>query len=412
MGLWDKVKGVFGARPDEAAQFLRMARRLATRIPGVSVVEENVAEMALVLETPNGRQTFYAGNIFTETGAWPMEARSAHVEAFLLEILAPRPDVRTWTDVRERLLPVVRGASAFSSGARRMPTLTRPFQPFLLEAAVVDSATGMEYVNEDAPPKWDVEPDQIFIQARVNLAALEADVRPLEGRWSSPAWRVAIDDAYDSSRILLPGWLASFAGKVEGQPVAFLPDRNTLIVGGGGDAKLLRQLLEMAEERAKASPRSITTMAYTVDAAGAVVPLTLPPDHAVGEPLRRAARLLAGAEYAHQREHLEARHEQEGRDIFVATFGALRAKDGREWSYSTWAQDCDSLLPRTELVALGSAGGAGTAAWSILLWWDDLQRIAGDCLAPDPSCDPMRYRTVRWPDAAMLEALRAAEATP
>jgi hypothetical protein len=33
-------------------------------------------------------------------------------------------------------------------------------------------------------------------------------------------WLVSSNDMYESSRLLLPGWLASFGGKVSGRPVA------------------------------------------------------------------------------------------------------------------------------------------------------------------------------------------------
>src|SRR6185369_15379006 len=103
--------------------------------------------------------------------------------------------------------------------------------------------------------------------------------RIYDDRVDYPLWHVARDDSYESSRLLLPAWLASFAGKVKGKPVAVVPHRSCVVVGGDGDHACLRRLIEFARREYEASPRAISPALYTVDAGGALAPLVLPGDH-------------------------------------------------------------------------------------------------------------------------------------
>jgi len=267
----------------------------------------------------------------------------------------------------------------------------------------------MMYVTPDQPEEWGVDANAVFEEARRNLAASDDRILPFYERASSPLWRVGADDDYETSRLLLPGWLLSFESKVEGRPVAIVPDRRTLIVGGSEDVALLERMLQIAEEKAKSSPRHLSMVPYTTDPTGGVIPFEIPADHPLLPALRHAYHLLAGTEYGCQKEHLDALHERNGTDVFVASYSAVRGKDGIERSYASWGEDVDSLLPKTELLAMGSeGGGTESGRWMALVPWEEVERIAGDCLRLDPAWDPPRYRTLRWPEPAQIAQLRAA----
>jgi hypothetical protein len=57
-------------------------------------------------------------------------------------------------------------------------------------------------------------------------------------------------------------------------------------------------------------------------------------------------------------------------------------------------------------VALGNHDEARGETWSAIVKWNDVQELAGDCLERVPDCDPVRYRTVRWPTAEVVAELR------
>jgi hypothetical protein len=266
----------------------------------------------------------------------------------------------------------------------------------------------MEYVNQNEPGKWQVDAEEVFEEAHRNLAACQDGIEPFGEKASTPMWHVATGDDYESSRLLLPGWLSSFEGKVKGRPVAVVPDRKTLIVGGSEDAALLERMLMLAEEKARASPRYLSMVPYTTGPTGTIIPFELPAGDPLEPALRRAYHLLAGTEYHSQKDHLNALYDRDGTDIFVASYGSIRGKDGIERSYTSWGEGIDSLLPKTELLAIGGDGnGTEGGKWLALVPWEDVERIASGCLRLDPECDPPRYRTVRWPEPAQIAELRA-----
>src|SRR5262249_22141747 len=148
-----------------------------------------------------------------------------------------------------------------------------------------------------------------------------------------------------------------FAGRVKGTPVAIVPERGTLIVGGDGDLALLGRLLDTAEREASASPRYLSTALYCADERGVVMPFEVPPEHPLAARVRHAQHLLAGTEYTHQSECLEAQFAKSGTDIFVGTYGTVTDPDGIERSFTTWAEQVDGLLPRVDTILFGLRAG-------------------------------------------------------
>jgi hypothetical protein len=175
-------------------------------------------------------------------------------------------------------------------------------------------------------------------------------------------------------------------------------------VGGDGDERCLRRLIESAKSEFLASPRRISPALYTIDDVGKVVPLVLPVGHLLADEVAVGHVMMATSEYDAQRPQLQ---EQVGEEIFVASYKGLRADDGSVVSYTTWTKGIPSLLPLTDHVALvfdpkAEKGGFFRVTWQVLL------EIAGDCLALEPDVDPPRWRTTPWPEEAVLARLRAA----
>src|SRR4029077_19422814 len=146
----------------------------------------------------------------------------------------------TWAEVRDRVAAVVRAGSYWSLPAIRAHVRpgTRPFAPFLVETVVLDGEHSMQYVTPSQMERWGATIDQLFDAARANGAAAADRVERYD---DGPAivWHVASNDDYESSRLLVPGWLASFAGKVDGTPIATIPHRSMLLVAGAGDPRAI-----------------------------------------------------------------------------------------------------------------------------------------------------------------------------
>lgn len=132
--------------------------------------------------------------------------------------------------------------------------LSRPFAPVVIECVGVDSDDGIAYVSPSMVEQWGVEKADVFAAASENgRAYFVDDVAPYDPESPVPIWYVAKDDSYESSRLAAPGWLASFADKVKGRPVAIVPRRDLLVVGGDGDEQCLRLLLNAASAEFESS---------------------------------------------------------------------------------------------------------------------------------------------------------------
>jgi hypothetical protein len=411
MGLWDKVKGAFasGNGDDERLRFMRDVRDIAEHVPGVISVHEVPEDFMLELRLQGDDEPHrvYLANTWHEMRQATAAERAAHMERFLLDLFASRTLVpSTWENVRRRLIPVVRSGSTFLVADQRLPVLKRPFLPYLFEAVAIDWDASMQYVTDGDLETWGKTASEVFDAARRNLAAVDDDVSAAADVGPGTAFRVATNDAYESSRLLLPGWLASFRGRVSGAPIAVVPDRATVIVGGADDPALVRRMLVRAEEITDESPRYLTSAPYTVDAEDRVVPWAPPEGHACAAVVRHAQIVLAGTEYKAQKAYLDAVHERDGIDLYVASFGALTGKDGVEHSFASWGEGIDTLLPEAELLAMGAMQGSKAEQWMALVPWTLVQRLAGECFELDPNCDPVRYRVRTWPRPAAIAEIR------
>jgi hypothetical protein len=222
-------------------------------------------------------------------------------------------------------------------------------------------------------------------------------------------FHVAVDDDYQSSRLAIPGLLASFAGRVEGRPIAIVPERAQIFVAGDARPEMVERLCAMADREWEASSRAISPALYTVDERGAVVPYVRPGDDELARKVQLGHVRLALFEYAEQKAILDKIHERDGDDLFVATLNGMMRDDGRPVSWCLWGEGIESLLPEAEIVFVeGGAAESGEERWSLKVPWSVVAEVMGDAWAEEPETHPRRIHPRAWPDAAQLAKLQAA----
>ena len=279
-----------------------------------------------------------------------------------------------WDEVCSRLRPVLRGTTPMSPLTGISAPIRRSALPHLAEYVVVDQADTMTYVARDQLAGWGVTEDEVFAAARANLSvAVRQPAAP------EPVVLRFVDDgnAYWTSHLLIDGWLAGLSHQVGGDPVAFAPERGTLLVAADG-SEHLPGLFVLAEETFAASPRAISPMAYVSDLRGRTVPY-----RASAGPLRtcvqRAEALLAVHEYAHQARLLAGGPTPPLPLLLVGS-----AEDG--WrTRAVWTRDEPALLPEAGEVLMGPA----VTPWAAVV--RHLTRV--------PGSDPPRWHTTGWPPA-------------
>ena len=324
--------GLAGARYDARAFQIRFTA------PGDDV--PTIVELAPLLATPGPKR----------------------VDGYVAGLLLAPGLPQTWSEAKPLLRPVLRGATP---GA----PLRRPVLPYLGEFVVIDRPDTMTYVVPAQLAAWNVHADEVFAAARANLPGAV-----LHGRASEPVVVQFVDDgdAYWTSHLLLEHWLERLAEQVGGVPVAFAPERRTLLVTADGSDHLAG-LFARAEAIYATSSRAITPMAYASDENGRTRPYAAPPGHPLHRAVQRAERVLALQEYARQAAQLPAA-------------AALRLAGDEELGWRTqarWERDEPVLLPLADEVLIGE---------KVRPWSEIAPHLT---LVPD--LDPPRWRADRWP---------------
>lgn len=134
-----------------------------------------------------------------------------------------------------------------------------------------------------------------------------------------------------------------------------------------------------------------------------------PRDAQVRDALLALERGVAMTEYEDQKAQLDKAYERDAVDVFVATFGAI-SRDGEVRSYCTWTETVDSLLPKTELVALVRPT-EGTNYDLVLADWQAITQRHPGLLQQTPDFPP-RFRVTGFPTALFEELLAEKQREP
>jgi hypothetical protein len=293
--------------------------------------------------------------------------RRARLDRFVAGFLRTPAVPADWTTACRLLRPVLRGATPLPPDVAA--PLRRPAMPFLSEYVVVDRPDTMTYVSADQLDQWGVSADDAFRAARSNLsgavlhgvAAESTVVRFVDG-----------GDAYWTSHLLLDGWLNRLTPQVGGVPVAFAPERGTLIVAPDGSARL-PELFSQVEQVYASSARPITPMAYVSDERGHTVPYAAPCGHPMRVCVERAAAVLAVTEYGRQAAL--------NRDAAPLRMVGCEPEGWR--TRALWPRDEPTLLPRADEVLVGDA----------IRSWAEVEPH----LTRVPELDPPRWQAEAWP---------------
>jgi hypothetical protein len=213
-------------------------------------------------------------------------------------------------------------------------------------------------------------------------------------------------DNYDASRILLKDFIRSH--EVHGEPVIAIPNRDTLILTGSQDEAGLKALVGLTS-KALEGPRPMFGPPLVLSE-GTLLPLLPEPGGPAYWELKTLCLECLGTNYNSQKDLINALHEKEGTDIFVASFSSMENKEkGALRSYSSWAAGVDTLLPRTDAIAF-CQGKPGQKPDITLTSWSSAERIVGNLLRP-VDLFPPRFRVTEFPSSQQIADLKRDEIT-
>lgn len=352
-------------------------------------------------------------NLYHEFCQARREQRAAVVERFIRGCLGTSsfelPD--DFSDVHPDLLPVVRSrfyleSVALQAQARGGEVVAVPQQTIgdhLSLSLVYDLPQAMRSIIQDDLERWDVSFYEAVEAARHNLEQMgNVSFASLQSEAGEGVFISANSDNYDASRLLLIDLVRKIP--VRGEPVAMVPNRDTLIVTGSEDEAGLAVMCKVAEDSFQ-KPRPISTVALRL--AGDQWESWLPEARSGLYGRFRELRLRTlGMEYNDQKELLDQMHRLTKKEVFVAAYGAVQRKDtGQISTYSVWTEGVTTLLPETDDVILLRAGTlAGKAAVGAAGSFERVREAAGTLMRPQ-GMYPERYLVQEFPSEQQLGSI-------
>lgn len=357
----------------------------------------------------DGGNLFNLTNAFHDYCAAPRALRETVLLRYLAGLDMP-PLASTFAEAKAHLMPAVRSRAYFEflrlsklieDGGERGagPALALGDDAIILLA--YDTEHALSVLDQSHLDDWGVTPEAALEAALANLRDRSGDRLVdlgdgvLAGDWG---------DAYDSARIMLPD--LAYRAVRGGEPLMMIPTRGCFLLTSSNCSGGQMAMIGHAHASMREHGRVVSAAMYAVRD-GRVVQ-HVPDDSAVALALHELRAVNLADDYASQKDLLEALHEKTGADVFVATVDIVSNKaTGRIRSYCTWAEGVVTLLPKTDLVAMGARDAAGNVGTAKFLAWDDAVRIGGD-LMQEAEGYPVRYLVKAFPSAQALEGAPAA----
>jgi hypothetical protein len=249
------LRSLFGGKTPAPADprelFAAEVQAFLRSMPKVTAVKRASDAFAFDLTTPGGKRRMYLDNLFAESREMSPEQRREKIAFFFL-MLRDDEQNDTWEAARETFVPVLRGATFGIDGWMRDPRsaiVRRSFLPFIDEIVAMDRPTSMSFVGRGTVDRWEVGDDSVFEAAAARAPLLANPSLALYDETHGPLWIVTSNDSYESSRLVVPGWLASFRGRVEGEASR----RHPLLAGAAPvpDVRWSRLRLKRARKRCR-----------------------------------------------------------------------------------------------------------------------------------------------------------------
>lgn len=376
----------------------RFARQMAIvlRVAGGRDIEYDAARFVLRFRLPDGSPMVgNLTNVFVEWGDAPHRELAGRMRQFAAMLVNSTGGLTEWDSVADRLMPVLNPPQLAWNDEAGVLSISRVFQPFVCEMVVVDHPDRMRYVTTRDPKAWGVTEDEVFERARANLTARAMWPGVGDGPDRAILRLAESGDDYRASHLLVEGWLASFSATVGGRPVGFVPDRSLGLTIVADEPEVVGHLLEALEKEYRDGSRIVSPQAYTVDAAGRVVPYSVPAGDPLWNAVHRSEVVLAAREYAAWKEANDPNPQGH-----VATYEVCtRTRDDTVFSMAVWGEGVTTLLPVCDVVTVVSASHD-----HVVVPFDAVVREAA--LEPVPGVYPPRCTTPAWPTPSEIRALR------
>jgi uncharacterized protein YtpQ (UPF0354 family) len=267
----------------------------------------------------------------------------------------------------------------------------------LLATLAYDWPDSVMAISGDDLKDWEVTFYEAMEVARRNLEEATVSCAKI----GDGVYAIGSGDTYDASRITLVERIQSL--EVSGKHVVLVPSRDSLFITGSDDEAGLAMMAAMAEKPLE-EPYSLSAVPLILED-GAWQDWIPPETHPVHGKFKELELKWIGPLYEEQKKLLDAVHERQGIDIFVASFSAVQKNNDVLVSYCVWREGVDTFLPVTHKVALMQEGRENMGVFAD---WTRVMEVAGELMELTDHY-PRRYRVREFPDKAIQDAIGLGE---
>ncbi len=265
---------------------------------------------------------------------------------------------------------------------------------------VHDSPSQVSYISAATLEKWGTTFEELLPRAVTNLTRLTPEpFQPLQ----DGVYYSHYADTHDCSRLFVMHRVQ--ACRLKGRPVAFTPNRDTLVLTGEDDVDGLALSLKFVQEALK-EPRPMPVFPLILD--GEEWRLwDVPAEHPCKDELSNQMLISMADIYGEQKALLEKKFEKEEHDVFVASLTILSdEKVKRYFSMGVWSEGVPTYLPISDRVAfVASVKGTPENVLLTATFASVLSVMADEMKFHDMY--PPRYFVEKFPTTEQLERIRA-----
>ena len=401
MGFLDRV---FAKKKVSQREFAGIVSE-AFRESGVANLEFRESEFALKI--PGKDSTIFLHNSYSSFCGAPKKERAAIVTRLVASFTSLPEIPKSFAAAKPNLMPVVRDAAYYSlsrlltrkhkSDDTELEWQSEKFASGLILGLAYDTEHSITSINQKQLTEWGVELKEAFAAAKDNLWE-KTDPSKMVGQ--NGVYVAQWHDSYDSSRMMLTELI--YRLQVDGDPVAFVPNRDAFWVTGKDNVAGLRTIMKIGSESHFKLGHSLSPDLYVLVDGKWV--LYIPEDAEVKAQWLATRRRRNYLDYDQQKKLIDQIHDQTGEDYFVASFTVFERPDKKEWSACVWTNGVDSSLPKAD--AIGFVVDAENRDMFVVPW-ERATEIVGGLMQEEADLVPVRYRVRGFPAPDQVKQLRA-----
>ncbi|MBX7117108.1 MAG: hypothetical protein K1X64_22515 [Myxococcaceae bacterium] len=247
-------------------------------------------------------------------------------------------------------------------------------------------------VSDEQLKRWQISHRAAMTRAVRNLAE-----RSL-GEWHAVvpgAWRSPWKDSNDAARLLVPEVLSRLP--IRGQPVAYTPHADALIIVGSDDWPALLALNGwVTEQFTRHRPLSLRPYIFE----GGRWQAWSPSD-------ARLSRMVKGQRAFERHVFYEAQKSAltPFTESFIAAHRAVKSEDVFTPSMTQWSEGVTTWLPEADRLVLLKGGAAQASVAGVVVDFEAMHRLAPGALARVEGVEPPLWQAVRWPERHEIHAM-------